>query len=251
MNNGPLIRCKSMTAAIGAIALAACAALAQAPAPDSVVLDRVVAVVNNQTILASDVDEEMRFASLEPSQAGSSSLSPARALDLLISRALIQQQIRQEEAQATVPTQTEIDARLTEMRKELPACVRENCASDAGWNTFLTTRHLTAEEVQAYLRNRLEILSFIEQRFRQGIRISPAEIETYYRETLLPLYGPEDKVPPLEKVSSRIEEVLLQQQVNALLDDWLKNLRSQGDIEVLDPSLETPEAKSGGGGLGE
>lgn len=247
MRNRPIFCRTSTVAAICALTLAACVAQAQAPAPDAVVLDRVVAVVNNQTILASDVDQEMRLASLEPGRPRSASLSRGRALDLLISRALIQQQIHQEEAQAAVPTQAQIDARLTQMRRDLPACVRENCASDAGWSAFLSSRHLAPEEVQTYLRNRLEILSFIELRFRQGIRISPQEVETYYRETLLPQYRAEDKVPTLEEVSSRIEEVLLQQQVNALFDDWLRNLRSQGDIEVLDPSFETRESNSGGG----
>ncbi|MGA2538606.1 MAG: hypothetical protein ABSF53_21540, partial [Terracidiphilus sp.] len=34
------------------------------------------------------------------------------------------------------------------------------------------------------------------------------------------------------------EEILLQQRVNVMFDDWLSNLRKQGDIEVLDPTLE-------------
>ncbi len=33
--------------------------------------------------------------------------------------------------------------------------------------------------------------------------------------------------------------------MNVLFDDWLKNLRKQGDIEVLDPALETPETTGG------
>jgi hypothetical protein len=48
-------------------------------------------------------------------------------------------------------------------------------------------------------------------------------------------------------VAPRIQEILLQRQVNALFGDWLKNLRKQGDVEVLDPSLEVPEAPGGAG----
>jgi len=51
-------------------------------------------------------------------------------------------------------------------------------------------------------------------------------------------------------VSPRIQEILLQQQVNALFGEWLQNLRKQGDVEVLDPALATPEAQSGTGGEG-
>jgi peptidyl-prolyl cis-trans isomerase SurA len=209
---------------------------------NAVVLDSVVAVVNHQAILASDVDDEIRLAVLDPGQGGVGTLTRPRALEQLISRALIQQQIRQEDAQAAEPTQAEINARLAEIRQEVPACVRLNCASDAGWKAFLGTHGLTSKQVETYLRYRVQILRFIETRFRQGIRISPEEIETYYRKTLLPQYGEGETIPPLDQVSSRIEEILLERQVNALFDDWLKNLRQQGNIDVLDPSLEVPAA---------
>ena len=220
----------------------------QPPPPAStVVLDRVVAVVNNQAILASDVDEEVRLSVLDPGRAGLGILTRPHALEQLISRALIQQQVRQEDALAMEPSQAEVDARLAEIRKQVPACVHLNCASEEGWKAFLAARGLTSERVQTYLRRRIQILRFIEERFRQGIRITPEEIETYYRETLLPQYAPGEAIPPLAEVAPRIQEILLQRQVNALFGDWLKNLRKQGDVEVLDPSLEAPEAQGGAG----
>jgi hypothetical protein len=223
---------------------------AQDTAPDSrpakaAVLDRVVAVVNNQAILASDVDDEMRLTVLDPGRGELASLTPKIALEQLISRALIQQQIHQEDAEAAEPPQAEVDARLAEIRKEVPACVRFNCVSDEGWKAFLAAHELTAERVDTYLRYRLQILRFIEQRFRQGIRIAPEDIKTYYHQTLLPQYAAGDAIPPLETVSPRIEEILLERQVNVLFDDWLKNLRKQGDVEVLDPALATAETQGG------
>jgi hypothetical protein len=212
------------------------------------VLDQVVAVVNNQAILASDVDDEVRLAVLDPGGAGVD-LTPQRALEQLISRALIQQQIRQEDAQAAEPTQAEVDTRLAEIRKEVPTCIHFNCATEQGWTAFLVAHGLTPQRVESYLRYRVQILRFIEQRFRQGIRIAPEEIEKYYRETLLPQYAPGEAIPPLDEVAPRIEEILLERRVNVLFDDWLRNLRKQGDVEVLDPALEAPET-SGGAGKG-
>jgi hypothetical protein len=211
------------------------------PSASPIVLDSVVAVVNRHAILASDIDDEIRLSVLDPDRDGQGSLTRQRALEQLISRALIQQQIRREDAEAAEPSPDIVNARLNEIRKELPACVRQNCASDAGWKAFLAANDLSPERVAIYLRYRLEILSFIEERFRQGIHIAPQEIETYYRATLLPQYRPGEAIPPLERVSPRIEEILLERQVNALFDDWLTNLRKQGDVEVLDPALETPE----------
>jgi hypothetical protein len=258
MRSGPPIRiwnkcyARLWSLAVCLATVAPVTAWGQQPAPQAgpapgVVLDRVVAVVNNQSILASDVDMEIRLSVLDPDQGGSGVLTPARALDQLISRALIQQQIRQEDEHAAAPSQAEVDARLKEIRKEVPACMRENCATEAGWTAFLAAHRLTPERVERYLRYRLEILRFIEQRFRQGIRISRTDVEVYYRETLLPQYAKGEPVPALDTVAPRIEEILLQQQVNAMFDDWLKDLRKQGEVEVLDPDLEAPETQGAGG----
>jgi hypothetical protein len=225
-------------------------ARARSSTPLSVILDKVVAVVNNHAVLSSDLDDEIRLSVLDPGRGGLGVLTRKRALEQLIARSLIQQQIRQEDEQAANPTQAEVQARLAEIRKELPACVHQNCASDSGWNVFLAGHGLTPEQVEYYLRYRLEILRFIERRFRQGIHITSQEIEIYYHETLVPQYAPGEPIPSLDEVSPRIQEILLQEQVNVLFDDWLQNLRKQGDVEVLDPTLETtvplPDTRSGG-----
>ncbi len=223
-------------------------ALAQPANPSSpVVLDRVVAVVNKHAILAGDLEDEIRLSVLDPNGVGQGQLTPQRALEQLISRTLIEQQIRQDDIPAIEPSQAEVNTRLYELRKQLPACVHQDCASDAGWKAFLASHGLTPERVAAYLRYRLEILSFIEQRFRQGIQISQEQIETYYRDTLVPRFAPGENVPTLDQVAPRIQEILLEQQVNVLFDNWLTNLRQQGDVEVLDPELESAASRQGAG----
>jgi peptidyl-prolyl cis-trans isomerase SurA len=220
---------------------------ASSPAVSSpAVLDRVVAVVNRQVILLSDLDDEIRLSILEPDRGGE--LTPQQALEQLISRTLIEQQIREQDFQSVDPTQQEVDARVAQLRKQLPVCVRENCASAEGWDKFLAANGLTQSRVESYLRYRMEILNFIEQRFRQGIQISQQQIETYYHDTLLPQYPAGETAPPLDQVSSRIQEILLEQQVNILFDNWLTNLRQQGDVQVLDaalaPATQSPASHS-------
>lgn len=214
-------------------------------------LDRVVAVVNRQTILESDVEDEKQLAVLDPSNNGQEKISAQQALDQLISRTLIQQQIRQDDVQAAEPKPDEVAARVQAIRTQLPVCVHADCKSDQGWKGFLARHDLTPERVDAYVRNRIKILSFIEIRFRQGIRIAPEEIASYYREKLLPQYAAGEKAPPLDQISSRIEEILLEQKVNVLFDSWLTNLRKQGQIEVLDPALESSSAAAAEGATRE
>jgi len=236
--------------AAGAPGLAQKEAARTAASAAPVVLDEAVAVVNQRLILASDLDDEIRLSVLEPKVAGEGLLTRREALDRLISRTLIQEQIRQEDQEAAEPKPAEIAARLKEIRSQLPVCVRANCASEAGWKAFLADHGLTERRVEAYLRYRMEILRFIEQRFRPGIRITRAQVETYYRDTLLPQYAAGEAVPPLREVAPRIEEILLEQQVNVLFDQWLDNLRKQGDVEILDPTLAAPANQTASEGPG-
>lgn len=236
-----------LTLTLAGAALSAMAP-AETPAGTPEVLDRVVAVVNNHAILSSDIADSLRYSILDPAPGNGRPLTPRRALQQLISRSLIQQQIRTEDVSASQLTEKQVDARIMQIRRDLPVCVRENCASDAGWSAFLIAHGLTNAEVQQYIRLRMEILGFIETRFRQGIRISDEDTEAYYREKLLPQYAKGAKAPPLAEVAPRIQEILLQQQVTALFTSWLDSLRKQGDVEVLDPALESPADAADGSG---
>jgi peptidyl-prolyl cis-trans isomerase SurA len=217
------------------------------PAEEPVVLNQVVAVVNNHAILSSDVDAAMRLSALEPPGGANAKPDRKSALDELISRELIEEQMTPEEKNAAEPTSKTLEERLAQLRQDLPACGRYRCATNQGWDDFLAAKGLTEDEALKYLRLRLSLLSFIENRFRQGIRIPQEEIENYYHETLVPQYGAGQEAPPLASVAPRIEEILLQQQVDQLFSAWLDNLRKQGDVEILDPTL-APESQSAGTG---
>jgi len=87
----------------------------------------------------------------------------------------------------------------------------------------------------------MEVLRFIEERFRMGIRIKQEEIDAYYKTKMLPAYAKENVTPPAAAtINDRIQEILLQQEVDKLLDDWLTALRAQGSVRQLKPGEEAP-----------
>ena len=91
------------------------------------------------------------------------------------------------------------------------------------------------------MQRRLEILKFVEIRFRSGILIDQAQIKAYYDNTLLPEYARRNaKAPPLDAIKNRIQEILLQQQVTNLLGDWLKTLKAEGSVRVMRPGEVQP-----------
>ena len=213
-------------------------AAANARPQQGVVLDRLVAVVNGDVILESDVDEERRFEEVQPYRAVAT-ITRDRILERLIDRALILQQAALQPEDA-VPDR-DLDAQLATLRKDIPACKQYNCETDEGWKRYLGDHGFTEEEFGARWRQRMQLLKFIEVRFRNGIRITDDEIKAYYEKTMLPEYAKQNVTPPkLETIQKRIEEVLLQQEVGALLQDWLKSLRAQGSVRMIMPGEVTP-----------
>jgi hypothetical protein len=209
------------------------------PPPSGTQMDRVVAIVNGYLILDSDVDQERRFAALLPYGEAAGPYSRDDAIDRLINRELILQQIRLQ-PQQRVPTAT-AQQDLESLRKSLPNCKQFQCETQAGWQSFLATQGFDYASITELWRQRMEVLGFIEQRFRMGMKVSPEEIAFYYHQTLLPQYAAMHATPaPLSAVSDRIQQVLLEQKVTKLLDDWLQNLREQGTVVVLHPGEVAP-----------
>jgi peptidyl-prolyl cis-trans isomerase SurA len=219
--------------------------LAQAPQPSQtqgaqasggassrVAMDRIVAVVNDDLILESDVDAEERFAAFTPLRPDATE-SRDKLIERLVDRNLILQQIKQQ-PQAPI-TDAQVDAEIATLQKNIPQCATYHCDTASGWERFCADLGFSVNEVRERWRTRMQVLGFIEQRFRMGIRITQTEIDAYYKNKLLPAYQ-KDKVPPPSEASiaDRIQEILLQQQVTALLEDWLKTLRAQGSVRMLD-----------------
>jgi peptidyl-prolyl cis-trans isomerase SurA len=209
-----------------------------AVAGERVVLDRVVAVVNGDLILESDLDEEARMSAFQPF-ADRTAVTREQLVERLIDRDLILQQIRlQPQAQIM---DAQVDAELRVLRKNIPECAAYGCETDAGWEKFVAAQGFTAEELRERWRQRMEVLRFVEARFRMGIRISQTEMDAYYKGTLVPAYEKERVTPPAEAaIADRIQEILLQQQVDRLLDDWLTSLRAEGSVKIVKPGEDLP-----------
>jgi hypothetical protein len=204
-----------------------------------VVLDRVIGVINGDVLLESDVQDEMRFAVMQPYSVRSGENTQLRAAQRLVNRTLILQQMNdpQQPVKVPEPSEKEVQQRINELRKQIPICKRYHCETAEGWHDFLVANGFTEAQVEARWRLRLRILQFTEARFRSGIRVSHPEVEAYYQKNLLPQFEKEKVTPPpLNSIASRIEEILLQERVNVLLQEWLKTLRDQGNVLILDPA---------------
>jgi parvulin-like peptidyl-prolyl isomerase len=193
-------------------------------------VDRIVAIVNGRPVMESELAEQLRFEQLLAARPAE--LAPAAeqhaALGRLVDQVLLQQQMdaaKFEEASAD-----ELNKRMQYLRQQLAPKKGE-------WEQMLARYGLTESDVSDHVALQLRTLRFIDARFRPAVRIDPHAVETYYREQLLPKMKAAGGEPiPLKEAQARIQEILMQQQMDELLENWLKVLRSQTELRLPGPS---------------
>ncbi|HVO61146.1 MAG TPA: SurA N-terminal domain-containing protein [Terriglobales bacterium] len=192
------------------------------------VIDRIVATVNGQVILQSDVDEAISyqaFADGRPLNLVSAADRKA-ALDRLIDQELIRQEVHASDFQP-VPG-AEVEARIADIRKLHP-----EATDDASWTSALHRYGLSAGELREKVAADLNSWKAVEARLRPDVAINSGSVERYYHENLLPaLHKTGAPAPALVEVAPKIKEILTQQQINNLLAIWLKSLRNESRIEI-------------------
>jgi hypothetical protein len=195
------------------------------------VVDRMVAVVNKQVILQSELEEATRVEFLLQGKpldklTGADTHS---VLQRLIDQALLQQQIVQ--TAMWDPSLEAPAARLQEVRSQIPGA-----ETDEKWKAMLANYGVTEQDLEREVNSQTRVLRFVDLRFRALVNVDQTEIAAYYQEKLLPeLRGQAVPEPPLSDVSEKIQRILVEQGMNKLLVDWLQTLRAQAHIQIMDP----------------
>jgi peptidyl-prolyl cis-trans isomerase SurA len=199
------------------------------------VVDRMVAVVNKQVILESELDQATRVEFLQQGKAIERLTYADRAavLDRLIDRSLLDQQIMN--PAMLDPSPDELKAKVEEIRQGIPGA-----SSQERWKTFLAGYGLMQQDVEDQLASQFRILRFIDLRFRGLVRVDKEAIATYYQDRFLPEVRKRNaSEPKLAEVSGKIEQILAEQRIDNLLNNWLKTLRAQAHIERMLPVTTT------------
>ena len=194
------------------------------------IIDRILATVNGVPITASEWDDAVHFEALLAGRAPDAVTAEDRqaALERLIDQALIEQQIRS--SKFAEASDEEVTAHAADLRRQLTPS-----ADDTAWQKLLANYGLTEMDLRERIHLQVDELRFVEQRFRPTVRVSSGEIARYYRDDFVPKVRKAGAEPrPLSDVSAQIEQLLAEQQVNALMAAWLQNLRTQAQIAYHD-----------------
>jgi parvulin-like peptidyl-prolyl isomerase len=212
--------------------------LAMVTACSAQVVDRMVAVVNKQVILQSELEQAAHIEFLlqgKPLEQLTDADVQA-VLDRMIDQALLQQQIVN--GAGLEPTPEEIAAQVSEVRAKIPGAT-----ADGNWKAMLAGYGVSEEDVELQIASQVRILRLIDLRFRNLAHVDRTAISDYYKQKLVPeLQKQGAPEPPLSQVSEKIEKILTEQRIDDLLNSWLQTLRSQAHIQKLNAS---PSAAAG------
>jgi hypothetical protein len=196
----------------------------EAPAPAPV--DQVVAVVDEDPILRSDLERAIGLGLVPQLPGESAAATERRALD-----ALIEQRLRLHEISRFGVE----DAPLDEVDRQLER-LRARFPDERAWSTELARLDLDEGEVRQILARQLSMLGYVEQRLGPRVYVSVEEIRKYYDEVLVPrLRAASEPVPPVEEIRESIRAVLREERLDREIDRWTLELRRQADvIDLLD-----------------
>jgi peptidyl-prolyl cis-trans isomerase SurA len=199
-----------------------------------------VAVVNKKVITQSEWDEQERFEALVNGRPPESVEFSAASLDRLVDQVLMREQIEYVRYEQLTPEM--ITAQVEAVRKQI-----YGAQNDQQWQTILTKYGLSEEEFRNRVAAQVEVMRFVDMRFRPSVHVENEQIEGYYSKTLVPELmkagAKQETLPALKDVEPKIRGILAEERLNEMLRLWLNSLRSQGRVRRI--TAETKAHTSG------
>lgn len=188
-----------------------------------VLADRIVALIDEAPVFASDLDVAEALGRIERNPGEDRETYQQRLLDQLIDERLRYAAVRRQGYDQL--NLQEIDAQIQDLVQRFGGRdqLRE-ALSDAG---------MDADLLREMVARQLVVWSFVDNRLGARVFVDLEDIEAYYENELTPqLEQANETVPPLREVREDIRELLYQRKLNEELDRWTADLRFQADISV-------------------
>ncbi|HLZ52634.1 MAG TPA: hypothetical protein VKP61_17925 [Candidatus Acidoferrum sp.] len=182
------------------------------------VVDRIVARVENDIILQSDIRELKEYQRMVDGK----SESDSAILDRLIDQWIVRSEA--ELSQFPAPKEPEIDQGVSRVVKSF--------ASPEEYEARKKQSGLSDAEVRKIVAAQLYLSDYLDSRFRPSAQIDEKAIEKFYENEVLPRAKAHGQAPPtLDASRDIIQEALVESDINEQADRWLKESRARLHIQ--------------------
>ena len=202
------------------LAVAMAIASASARFSSQEVVDRIVARVENDVILLSDIRALSRYQQF----LNGKSESDAQILERLIDQWIVRTEA--DASHAPHPSDAEIEHSLSRLRSSF--------ASQQEYEARRKQAGLSELDVRAMVSSQLYLSDYLDSRFRPAVQIDPKEVEDFYQTAIVPRARARGQEPPsLDEARDSVQEALVQNGINQQAEQWLKESRLRLRIENL------------------
>lgn len=186
-------------------------------------VDRVVAVVDDEPILSSDVDRVIRLGLVEVGEDETEAELRARVL-----QRLVEQRLRMHAVDRYGFQRVPID-----LVDEQIEAIAARFDGEEAFEDRLTALGMDREDLRQLVTDQLQVLIYVEELLGARVFVGLEEIRAYYDEKLVPrLEKAGEPVPPLDEVREEIRTVLREEQINRELERWTEELRRESDVVI-------------------
>lgn len=195
--------------------------------------DRIVAVVDEDPILASDLERviALGLAVREPGEG-------QEAFRRRVLEGLIDQRLRAHEIDRFGLGRVDV-----ELVDEHVAEIRSRFESEEAFRRRLAELELDLEGLRQLVARQLTVIEYVNERLAVRVFVTLDEINRYYEQVLVPqMRAQGTPVPPIEEVREDIRELLREQGLNQEIETWTEQLRRAADVVrfVEEPSGPLP-----------
>ncbi len=183
-------------------------------------IDRIVARVENDVILLSEVRALSRYQQLVDGKAE----SDEQILDRLIDQWIV----RNEADTARFPHPSDVDVAHGVER------LQASFASPEEYETGRKQAGLSNVDIRNMVASQLYLSNYLDSRFRPSVQVDAKEVEDFYQNAVVPRAKARNQAPPaLDASRDYIQEALVQHGINEQADRWLKESRARLHVEKL------------------
>lgn len=198
--------------------LLACCLLAAAT-----VIDRIAVIVDKHAIKTSDIDRDMRVTEFLNRAPLDTTVGVKRqAAERLIEQTVIREEM--EKGGYSKSSAAEVDGVWKRLLDERFG------GSDARLRQELARYGLTEAQLRLELQWQLDVLAFLDQRFRPGVLVTDEQVKSYYGQHGAELERQFPQVKTYAALEPKIRALLEGEQVNQNFDAWLAAARKRDRI---------------------
>ncbi len=185
------------------------------------VIDRLVAVVNEEVITLTDLKIAEAFGVYDEELENGEGNRHSRILEKLIDQKLVMQLSGEEISVAD----EELEEALRRMTEKLGKSEVDGKMAEFG---------LAWDDLKECVQEKILYQTIIAQKFSKVNPVSVKEIEDYYQRTYVPAQKGKGAEPkPMMEILAEIESSIKQEKIKTQVEDWITNLKEKSDIQIL------------------